>query len=44
MGCFSEIAKVEQIFIYFYQLLFDEKCAGLRFGRFFYKLIWSPWL
>jgi hypothetical protein len=22
---------------------FDKKCVGLYFGRFFQKLIWSPW-
>jgi hypothetical protein len=22
---------------------FDKKCLGLHFGRFYHKLIWSPW-
>jgi hypothetical protein len=22
---------------------FDKKCSGQHFGRFFHKLIWSPW-
>jgi hypothetical protein len=22
---------------------FKQKCVGLHFGRFFHKLIWSPW-
>jgi hypothetical protein len=48
-GQFFLMTQVSQIFVlHFYtkkvlHLTFDQNLFALRFGRFFHKLIWSPW-
>jgi hypothetical protein len=45
----NKITELAQLFGgYFFpkyrlSINFDKKLIGLRFGRFFQKLIWSPW-
>jgi hypothetical protein len=49
LGSILKITKLTQIFVLIFSrkrlcINFNKNCLGLHFGRFFHKLIWSPWL